>query len=87
MITATRVAGTAIATLLALGALAACSSGAPPEPTATNTVTTEAPSPIETAEPAPVEQTPDVTNLATGWADQMNHVVAWGKYVVAVTLQ
>lgn len=56
--TIARITGTAIAAVLALGALAACSSDITPEPVATTPVATQAPEPAETTEPAPVETTP-----------------------------
>jgi hypothetical protein len=67
-----RITGTAIAAVLALGALTACSSDVTPEPAATTPVTTQAPAPVETTEPAPVEQTPAEPEIV---ADEFSAVI------------
>jgi len=130
MSTISRITGTAIAAVLTLGVLAACSSDVTPDPVATAPAATQSPALEKTAETAPVEETPaqpeivadefsqvvdgvlyqgtekapvrigddtpgsapaidaqipDVTNLASGWADQMTQVVASDKFVVRLT--
>jgi len=125
-----RITGTAIAAVLALGALAACSSDVTPEPVATTPVATQSPAPVETTEPAPADETPaepevvadefsqvvdgvlyqgsedapvligddtpglapaidaeipDVTNIASGYAEQGARVLDSGKYLIRVT--
>jgi hypothetical protein len=55
MSTITRITGTAIAAVLAIGAVAGCSSNATPEPAETAPVSTASPAPAETTAPEPAE--------------------------------
>ncbi len=72
MSTIARITGTAIAAVLALGALTACSSDATPAPVETTTAATQAPAPTATTQPAPVETTPAEPEVV---ADEFSAVV------------